>query len=297
MDNSPRFSNGKDPLAVDALAQQGLSALCISHLALSLGNREIQAEFHSHYEAIRQLINSRYWDEGDGFYYDLLPDGKTFSKVRTPASFWPVLARMASPDQTRRMAEYVKDPNELGGVVPWTTVSRSSPEFNREDGNYWQGAVWLPTAYAGIRALTENGQMPLAEETAEAVLRHMYLTWRDFSPRTIWECYSPSRPEPARHGESLVRQNFCGWSALGPIALFIESVLGFYEMSAASRLIKWSLHQPGKHGIRRLRLGEVLTDIIADGTGVIQVTSNLPYTLVVNGNSHAIRSGTQTIPA
>ncbi|MCE0496336.1 MAG: hypothetical protein LV481_00100 [Methylacidiphilales bacterium] len=295
MDNSPRFDDGRDPFVVDALAQQGLAANCISRLAASIGNRKVEMEYQRHYEDITKLINKHYWDEEDGFYYDLLPDAKTFSKVRTPASFWPVLAGMALPRQIQRMAEYVRDPDELGGPIPWTTVNRSSSVFHQEHGEYWRGALWLPTAYVGIRALSENGQGSLADETAEAVVRHMFHTWRDYNPKTIWECYSPSHPEPSSHHGNRVRPDFCGWSALGPISLFIENVLGFYDISAEKQQVEWRLHQPGVHGIRCLRFGKVLTDIISDGKGNINVTSNLTYTLIINDKSFAIHSGSQTI--
>ena len=191
-----------------------------------------------------------------------MPDGKTFSKVRTPASFWPVLAGMASPKQVKRMADSVRDAYDLGGVVPWTSVSRSDKDFNGTTGNYWCGAVWLPTAYMGIRALTENGEGDLADETAEAVLNQMYLTYRDYAPHTIWECYNPNQPTPASHGTNRVRADFCGWSALGPISLFIENVIGIHSVDAVHRVVEWRLHQPGRHGIRNLCFGDVKTQFL-----------------------------------
>jgi hypothetical protein len=292
MDNSPRFA-GKDVLAVDALAQQGLAAKYISQLATAIGDKRLARQYRKEYERIRDLVNQHYWDDADGFYYDLMPDGKTFSKVRTPASFWPVLAGMASPQQVKRMADHVRDPNDLGGVVPWVSLSRSDKDFNSATGDYWRGAVWLPTAYMGIRALTENGKGDLADETAEAVLKQMYLTYRDYTPHTIWECYSPTQPTPASHGTTRVRADFCGWSALGPISLFIENVIGIHSVDAVHRVVEWRLHQPGRHGIRNFRFGDVTTDLIADGKGRIEVISNRPYTLIINGKSLKVKNGQQ----
>jgi len=291
MDNSPRF--GKDVLAIDALAQQGLAAKYISQLAQVIDDKPLAAQYRKEYERIRDLVNEHYWDDADGFYYDLMPDGKTFSKVRTPASFWPVLAGMATPQQVARMAEHVRDPNDLGGVVPWVSVSRSDKAFNAETGDYWRGAVWLPTAYMGIRALTENGQGDLADETAEAVLNHMYLTYRDYDPHTIWECYNPEQPVPAYRGSKLVRRDFCGWSALGPISLLIENVIGIHSVDALNHVVEWRLHQPGRHGIRNFRFGDVTTDLIADGQGHVDVTASRPYTLIINGESLEVVAGKQ----
>ncbi len=293
MDNSPRF-DGKDVLAIDALAQMGLAAKYISQLATAIGDKPLAQRYCKEYGRIRDLVNQHYWDDTDGFYYDLLPDGKTFSKVRTPASFWPVLAGMATVQQVERMAAHVRDSNDLGGIIPWPSVSRSDKNFNAATGNYWCGALWLPTAYVGIRALTENGEGELADRTAEAVLKQMYLTYRDYTPHTIWECYSPTRSTPASHGTTRVRADFCGWSALGPISLFIENVIGIHSVDAMHRVVEWRLHQPGRHGIRNFRFGDVKTDLIADGHGHAEVVSNLPYTLIINGRTLEVKAGEQS---
>lgn len=295
MDNSPRFKY--DIYAVDVLAQQGLAAKYITQLAEAIEDKPLASQYQAEYERIRTLVNDHYWDEEDGFYYDLMPDGKTFSKVRTPASFWPVLAGMASPQQIARMVEHVRDPNDLGGIVPWVSVSRKDEAFNATTGDYWKGAMWLPTAYMGIRALTENGQGDLADQTAEAVLKHMYLTYRDYTPHTIWECYNPLKPEPAYHGKNLVRPDFCGWSALGPISLFIENVIGIHSMDASKGVLEWRLHQPGRHGIRNYHFGTITTDLVADGKGSVEVVSNGSYTLIINGVSFRVNPGTQKLSA
>jgi hypothetical protein len=291
MDNSPRFTN--DVLALDALAQQGLAAKYIARLAEAIDDDKLASEYQKEYKRIKDLVNGHYWDAQDGFYYDLMPDGKTFSKVRTPASFWPVLAGMATPSQVAKMANHVRDPQDLGGAVPWVSLSRSDKAFDGQTGNYWRGAVWMPTAYMGIRALTENGQEDLADASAEAVLYHMYRTYRDYEPHTIWECYNPLTPQPAMHGTERVRPDFCGWSALGPISLFIENVIGLHSVDAQHRIVEWRIHQTGRHGIRRFQFADVTTDLIADGCGHLEVTSNKPFTLIVNGKHLKIKQGEQ----
>lgn len=61
------------------------------------------------------------------------------------------------------------------------------------------------------------------------------------NPHTIWECYSPSGNAPSTEHGRRARQDFCGWSDLGPIALFIENVLGFKTVSAARKEVWWRL--------------------------------------------------------
>ena len=81
---------------------------------------------------------------------------------------------------------------------------------------------------------------------------------------------------------TLVAQDFCGWSALGPISLFIENVLGFYNIDATARLVEW----------RNLRFGDVHTDIVADGD-TVRVVSDKEYVLKVNGKKYKVKAGTQ----
>ena len=41
----------------------------------------------------------------------------------------------------------------------------------------------------------------------------------------------------------------------------------------------------GRHGIRNLRFGDIVTDIVFDGKGTVSVTSNASYSLIINGNT------------
>lgn len=301
MDNTPRGRTGKHAveerpnnpkmLWLDAIAQQGLSALCISQIAAELGNAEEQQKYKAEYEKLKALVNELYWCEEDGIYYDIHVDTHEHMKVKTPASYWPILAEMASPEQAKRMAGLLEDPETFGGVTPWVTLARNDADFNDDDGNYWRGGVWLPTAYMGIKALEKYGHNALADKSAEALLTTMLQTYENYEPHTIWECYSPSKPEPAKHLDKRVRPDFCGWSALGPISLMIENVLGFHTIDAPAGRVEWRLHQQQRHGITNLRFGQTSTDIIADGLGGVTVTSDQPYTLVINGEAHKIQAG------
>ena len=93
----------------------------------------------------------------------------------------------------------------------------------------------------------------------------------------------------------MLKADFCGWSALGPISLLIENVLGFYDVDAPSATVRWNLHQSCRHGIEKLSFGKITTDILYDN-GTVTVVTNKPYTLFINGIEHRIRRGRNTIP-
>jgi hypothetical protein len=204
---------------------------------------------------------------------------------------------MASPEQAQRLAEHARNPQVFGGPMPWPTVARNDERLVRPDGDYWKGGIWLPTGYMAIKALEKNGFRELANESAQNLLRHMYTTYREHEPHTIWECYSPTRAHPANHGDNVVRPDFCGWSALGPISLFIENVIGVHTVDAQKRLVKWNLYRKEQTGLKRLRFADVVTDVVSDGKGTVTVTSSGAYTLEINGVQNRIEKGTVQIKA
>lgn len=299
MDNTPRVR--EMPLFwVDAISQQALSALYISRLARVAGDSATEEEYKAKYEDLKEKVNTYYWDDKDGCYYDLREADLSRTGILTPASFWPMLAEIPSQEQAERMVRFALQDHKLGGPLPWASVSRDDEQF-APDGDYWRGSIWLPTTYMAIKALEKYGFFEEADRTAQATLEHMWQTYAQYEPHTIWECYSPTKAEPASKNirnqrVKEVKADFCGWSALGPISLFIENVLGFYEVDAPSATIRWNLHQTCRHGIQKLSFGKITTDILYDN-GQVTVVSNKPYTLYVNGEEHPIRKGKNCFPA
>ena len=311
MDNTPRTRAGEGMLWVDAISQQALSALYISRLARAVGDRDTEREYLGKWKELRGTVNRFYWDDSTGCYYDIVPkDGHASGEdvpdspsewkttgILTPASFWPMLAEIPSERQARRMADFALAPDKLGGEVPWVTVSRDDQDFDSTDGQYWRGAMWLPTAYMGIKALEKYGMTEAADTTAERVLSWMLRTYGACEPHTIWECYSPVEPAPSVHHGKRVRPDFCGWSALGPISLFIENVLGFHDIDALSRTVRWDIRHSCRHGLENLSFGDTKTSLVYDpASSEVKVRSDRPYTLILNGKKHKIKEGTTTIP-
>ena len=298
MDNTPRGRGRKGELLwMDALAQQALSALYICKLAEEIGDKETIKEFRPLYKKNKAILNKYYWDAEDGFYYDLSEEDQSFVKVKTPTVYWAMLAEIADKEQAYKLMEYATDPNEFGGKYPWPSVSRKDKEYNDEIGDYWRGGIWLPLAYMSTKALETYGYYDIAYENSYNLLSQMSETYESFEPATIWECYSPSAARPSerqrKDKRELVTPDFCGWSALGPISLFIENVLGFYNIDATKKIIEWHKRGDGEQGIRNLKFGDINTDIVAVGN-IVNIKSNKPYTLIINNKKYNIKKGNQS---
>ena len=300
MDNTPRGRNSGGYggiLWMDALAQQALVANLIAKLANEIGDTAIKNDYTTKYNDLKNKLNSTYWDSVDGCYYDISKSNPNVKdKVKTPASYWPMLAEVADSTQAGLLRNLATDPNTFAGLVSFPTVARNDRDFN-PTGQYWRGSVWLPTGYMAIKALENFGYLTEADESARKIVDHQYNTFinKSWKPHTIWECYNPTEAKWATTGDgsSSVRPDFCGWSALGPISLLIENYLGFHKVDAAGKRVEWRKYLTGRHGIKRLHFGSITTDIIGDGS-YLYVKSNGAYTLVVNGTPYNIVSGEQS---
>lgn len=295
MDNTPRGRDcgGYDAILwIDAISQQALSARYIAELYERCGMKKEAAHWKGEFDRLARTINELYWDEEDGFYYDVVIESGKPCKVKTLASFWPLLAGVASKSQAARLVEHLKNPGEFGGEFPLPTLSRDDKDYNDETGDYWRGGIWLPTSYMVVKGLERYGYHDLADEISERTVRQQLRTFHAVEPHTIWECYAPGSDEPSTEVGRRARPDFCGWSALGPISMFIEHILGFHQVDAVNREIHWTLRsRNGAHGLKNLRFGDTTTDILFDGERTVSVTSNKPYTLIVNGKKHPVKAG------
>ena len=300
MDNTVRGreAGGYDRIMwVDAICQQALSARCIARMAQEMGMKTEAKLWQQRYDTLRTTINRLYWDERDGFYYDINVDNHQPCRIKSVASFWALLAGIPTKAQASRMVKYLESEKYFGGRYPWPSLSRDDPDFNAETGDYWRGGVWIPMAYMGTKALEAYGFYALADTLARRTLMQQLRTYQDYSPHTIWETYSPSADLPSTEWGHRVRQDFCGWSALGPISLFIENVLGFREVNALTRTIRWDLNkQQGRQGIHRLRFGDIVCSVEYEpSSNTILTTTNKPFTLIVNGKRIRVRKGTHVV--
>ena len=249
MDNTPRGRRGNfteferpnnpDMLWLDAICQQALSAMMIAKLFTLVNDSENAQIWQEKYHEKKKIVNKLYWDNDDEFYYDIDVNTHMLYKVMTPATFWALVAKIASKEQAVSVSKRLFEDETLGGKVPAVSLARNDGNFN-PTGGYWRGAMWLPTAFVALKGLAEYDLYDEAHTVGKKILDHMLHTYLEYEPHTIWECYSPEeyKPSTAQNGKTVVRKDFCGWSALGPISIYIENVLGFHRIDAFERVVE-----------------------------------------------------------
>jgi Trehalase len=281
LDNTPKPTE-KGCGWVDMSCQMVMQYNDIATIARELGQPEKAKVALAEAKAISDRINRWCWDEKDGFYYDVDAAGKKFRK-KTACGFWPMIAGVASEQQAARLVEHLKDPKEFNRPFLFPTLSADEKEY-RPDGGYWLGGVWAPSNYVIIKGLERYGHEAFAAEATEKYLAAMNEVFKKTG--TVWENYAP---ESMKEGNPS-RGDFVGWTGCGPIALYIENVLGF-RPDGARRTLLWNLRLAEPHGIRRLQFGSVSADLFHDGKETVTTRSNEPFTLTVRGKNHAIPAG------
>lgn len=314
MDNTPRGDIGGAGWA-DMSMQQVLAASMLANMAGALGRADLQKKWTDEAAQLTATINQRMWNETDGIYYDLRRDG-AHAGVRHIGAFWALLSGVANATQASRLTAHLTDPNEFYRDHLFPSLAASDPGYVAA-GNYWRGAVWAPTDYMVVKGLEQTGHGELAREAAANHIAHLATVYahpptdtskiapeqRGGDYHTLWECYSAEAATPATRWDNVYysRQDFVGWSALGPIALLIEDVLGFDVDGVAGKVV-WTMTRTDRHGIERLPVGKdnlvslvAASRVSADASARIAVSADAPFTLEVRrpGQPPAV----QTVPA
>ncbi len=207
-----------------------------------------------------------------------------------------MLAEIADDKQVAALAKVIADPEKLGGERPLPSISRDDHRFS-PIGTYWRGGIWMPKVYMTVKGLEKNGQQTLADDVARKMIALQYRTWKNFEPHTIWECYSPTEDKPATNKVGgFSRPDFCGWSALGPVSMFIENILGIREVNALSNRIVWAPSSPRTNGIKNLKMGKHNISLIAypaENKAVVETSGD--FTLCLNGREIHCKQGENLI--
>lgn len=298
MDNTPRPDVGRGAW-VDASAQQVLAARCIARLAGVIGDKKIADRFDTAQAGIAERIRATCWNPRTRFFHDVTSDGKP-SPVKHAGAFWTLLAGAADDAQTKGLLDALQNPDWFWRPHLVPALSADDPAYSPR-GHYWRGGVWAPINYMVTRGLAEGGHRDLARAIAENHIGHIASVYHNYKPaseslayeqrfndgyRTLWECYSPEGSEPATRWDDvfLVRQDFVGWTGLGPIAMLYENIIGL-ELHGAERRIVWNVTRNDRHGVENLLfrgrpVGLVVTPG-SDGRLELATRSEEPFTLEI----------------
>lgn len=267
MDNVLRPNVGKAGW-IDFSAQMALAANSISKIAEIVGEKNIASEFAAKFSRIKSLINKYAWDDVSQYYFDMTEDS-ALSNVKHIGAFWVLISEVAPDERMEALLNHLQNPKEFWRLHLVPALSADDPAYDPK-GHYWLGGVWAPTNYMLIKGLEKYHQYSLAQDIAQNHIQNMAEVYYHFDPdeeniafeeryadgyQTIWECYSPEMPKPATRWDNTFysRQDFVGWSGLGPIAMLIENIIGL-DIRGNENTIRWRISRGDIHGIRNIQL-------------------------------------------
>ncbi|MFL5259742.1 MAG: amylo-alpha-1,6-glucosidase [Hyphomicrobiales bacterium] len=230
MDNSPvhdEASWNEESRTLDC-EDVGLNSLVcldcemLAEIARALGNGEAASRHENEAVSMREKITRHFWDASRDTFANRLWSGK-FTASIAPTSFYPLLCKAASPEQTRHVLRHLDDPLLFGGAFGLPSVARSDPAFH--DNVYWRGRIWPVLNWLVWSGLRRAGESEGASELVEKGWRLFMQSWSE--RRLCPENYNPDTGEGLDQPDT---DPFYSWSALLP----------FMKHAHDARLSIWS---------------------------------------------------------
>ena len=177
-------------------------AKSLEAMAIELGLGEEAAQWKNDHEERTKLINQVFWDEENGFYYNVDKTDHDFSfktendlKRDEIIGFLPIWAGVASPQQAAKLVEKLTNEKKFWRKYGIPSLSADDPFYN--DKGYWNGPVWVQWNYLITRGLQDYGYQAEAKALTEKVTDVMILELK--KTHNLWEFYSPDESWSGYH--------------------------------------------------------------------------------------------------
>ena len=201
---------------MNAFRYEGVDLACylyrelisIAVLADKVGMPEDVKMYNEHAALLIKQINTTFWDEKDGFYYDRDEQTGKPVKVKSVAGFMPLYIGAASKAQADRLIkEHLLNKNEFWTDFPIPAYAKSEPDYAQYPPTHgecnWRGTAWIPTNYMVFHGLLDYGYADLAKELARKTFDMAFV-----KNQTTREYYN------AETGAGNGLNPFWGWSGL-----------------------------------------------------------------------------------
>ncbi len=206
----------KQARLVDFSSQMAMFALQLIEMAKLTGNKDDIKQYQEIHTKIKTALNTKCWNEKDGYYYDLGFD-KQVPRMHI-GMYWTLLGKVVPEGRMESFLSHLTNPDTFYRQTPLPALAASDPDYVGW-GDYWLGGVWAPTVYMVLKGLSENNHDQLARKLALKIYKNVSIVYE--ATGTFWENYAPdliSYGMPAK-------KDFCGWTALIPIAVYKEYIL------------------------------------------------------------------------
>lgn len=187
-DDSPRFdglfSDGNHVgvmQAVEGVEQNVWLSLMhhnLSEMAEILGDKKAAIKHEKKAAILEAKIEKIFWNEEDGYYYDINTTTHQQIKVKTQFTFLVMFMQNIREDRIKRLVtEHLTNPKEFWTNYPIPSVALSESTFTQK--NMWRGPVWPNMNWLICLGLEQHGYRDLAKEIAYKTVRMLGPQYED----------------------------------------------------------------------------------------------------------------------
>lgn len=214
MDNAVRFDSASmvqinegawslNQESVDLNAYLYAEKMFLAELAQVLEQKELLIQLRIEIEALKEQIQTVFYDSEDHYFYDINTDNQEKIKVIGPEAWICLWSLTATEEQAKAVAQKIMSPQHFNTTVPFPTLSASHPNFDPTNG-YWRGPVWLDQAYFALVGMHSYGYHKEAQRLQDKLLTNAKGMLEAGKP--LQENYDP------RNGNQLNAAHF-SWTA------------------------------------------------------------------------------------
>lgn len=153
----------------------------LADMANLLGKKSLGQSLHKDIDTLTNVINTCFFDQTTGFYYDLQINETPLAKYECqgklltqrgmgPEGWSPLWAGIAEKTQAKQVVKNMLDTAQFNTLVPFPTAAQSNPAFHQDI--YWRGRVWLDQFYFAVKALENYGYHAEANNMVDKLLQH-----------------------------------------------------------------------------------------------------------------------------
>ena len=185
LDNSPMYDGTfYDPgTHMLEFADVGMTSLyvadcnALAEIAEGL-NKTVEAKELRDRAARYRAALAALWDEKTGIFLNRdLHTGENSTRL-SPTNFYPMLAKVATPEQVKIMIEkHLRNPDEFWGEWVIPSIARNDPAFHEQ--NYWRGRIWGPMNYLVYLGLCNYDDAGIRGEFATKSYQLFLKEWRE----------------------------------------------------------------------------------------------------------------------
>jgi len=174
-DDSPRFDNvypkgnhigQMQPVeSVEENVWLSLMHFNLSEMASLLGDTTAARKHEIKALQLEEKIEKTFWNEKEGFYYDINTITHEQIKVKTAFGFMAMFLKHADKQRIDRLIqEHLLNPAEFWINYPVPSVAASEPTFTQE--TMWRGPAWPNVNWLICLALEQQGHKDIAKQLA-----------------------------------------------------------------------------------------------------------------------------------